>query len=258
MADVRYERTGKIGRITFDRPAKLNALTDDGLDDLRNCLYQYDDDDAAWVAIISGNGRAFTTGADVRQRQNRPVEEIRKLGGLQPRGNGFREGILGHVKMKPIIGAVHGYALGMGLRIAMYCDLLVASEGTLFQVTEVPRGVDAVGFWMLLADRVGSAFADDVCVTGRMWRAEDATGKGLLTRLAPAGEHLAVAEELAEMVLGNPPLAVRNVVRARRARLARIELESEQQADRTLVLSEDFREAVRAHLEKRPATFNAR
>ena len=136
--------------------------------------------------------------------------------------------------------------------------LLVAAEGTIFQVTEVPRGVDAVGFWTLLADRVGSAFADDVCVTGRRWYAEEPAGKGLLTRLAPPGQHVGVAEELAEMVLANPPLAVRNVVRARRARLAALELESEHQADRTLVLSEDFREAVKAHLEKRPATFKGR
>jgi enoyl-CoA hydratase/carnithine racemase len=258
MPDVIYERTGRIGRITFDRPAKLNALTDWGIQDLAAALYAFDDDEDAWVGVVSGNGRAFSTGADVNQRQNRTPEEIKKLGGLQPRGIGFRDGFLGQVRMKPLIAAVHGYALGMGLRIAMYCDLFVAAVGTTFQITEVPRGVDAVGFWMLLADRLGSAFADDVCVTGRRWMAEEPESRALFTRLAPSGEHLAVAEELAEMVASNPPLAVRNIIRARRAHLAQIELDSEAHADRTLVHTEDFREAVRAHLERRPPVFHGR
>lgn len=258
MPDVVYRRTGRIGHITFDRPSKLNALTDSGIQDLQNALFAFDDDDEALVAIVAGNGRAFSTGADVNQRQNRPPEEVKRLGGLQPRGVGFREGFFGQIRMKPLIAAVHGYALGMGMRIAMYCDLMVAAEGTVFQVTEVPRGVDAVGFWMMLADRVGAAFADDVCITGRKWFAEDPIGRTMLTRLTPPNGHLDAAEELAEMVAANPPLAVRNIVRTRRGHLAEVELRGEHQADRSLVLSEDFREAVRAHLEKRPPVFHGR
>lgn len=258
MADVTYERTGRIGRITFDRPAKLNALTDSGINDLRDALYAFDDDEDARVGIISGNGRAFTTGADVNQRQNRSQEEIRKMGGLQPRGVGFHDGFFGNIRMKPLIAAVHGYALGMGLRIATNCDLFVAAEGTVFQITEVPRGVDAVGFWMMLADRAGRAFADDVCVTGRKWLAEEPRSQSLFTRLAPAGKHLEVAEELAEMVAANPPLAVRNIVRVRRNHIARMDLDSDALADRTLVHTDDFREAVKAHLEKRTPVFHGR
>lgn len=258
VADVRYERHERIGHIVLDRPAKLNALTDGGIINLREALEAFDDDDEAWVGIISGEGRAFCSGADVRQRQARPPEEIARLGGLQPRNANLREVFNTQIRMKPIIAAVHGMVLGAAVRIALHSDLLVASEGTIFQVTEVARGVDAVGFWILISDRVGTTFADDVCITGRRWLADEPAAQRLLTCLASPGEHLKVAEELASKILQNPPLAVRNIVRARRARIERLEHEGKIQADRSLLFTEDFRESVQAFLEKRPPVYKGK
>jgi enoyl-CoA hydratase/carnithine racemase len=255
MSEVRYERDGRIGYITLDRPEKLNALTDDGILDLRRACEAFDDDPDAWVAIIHGEGRAFSSGADVQQRQNRTPEEIRALGGLARRGASIKDSFSGQMHNKPVVAAMHGFVLGAALRLALHCDLLVASEGTQFQVTEVPRGIDAAPFWLLLADRVGTAFADDVCITGRRWLAEEASERGLLARLAPAGDHLAVARQVADQVLENPPLAVRAIVRNRRSRIDQVEATGRIQADRSLFQSADFRESVQAFLGKRKAQY---
>ena len=251
MTDVSYELTGRIARVTLDRPAKLNAFTDDMVAELRSAFDRFDDDDEAWCAIVSGNGRAFSSGADVRQRQDRTSDEIAKLGGLHARGASIRGVLAGQTRMKPVVAAVHGYAFGAGLKLALYCDQLVAAEGTQFQATEVSRGLDCTDVWFMLSDRVGSQFASDVCVTGRRWQADEPAAVGFATRIAPVGTHLAVAEELAAQIVTNPPLAVRSVVRARRLRLAELELASSRQADRSLVHSGDFRESVKAYLEKR-------
>jgi enoyl-CoA hydratase/carnithine racemase len=251
MTDVSYELTGRIARVTLDRPVKLNAFTDDMVAELRSAFDRFDDDDEAWCAIVSGNGRAFSSGADVRQRQDRTSDEIARLGGLHARGASIRGVLAGQTRMKPVVAAVHGYAFGAGLKLALYCDQLVAAEGTQFQVTEVSRGLDSTDVWFMLSDRVGSQFASDVCVTGRRWQADEPAAVGFATRIAPVGTHLAVAEELAAQIVTNPPLAVRSVVRARRLRLAELELASSRQADRSLVHSGDFRESVKAYLEKR-------
>ena len=97
MTDVSYELTGRIARVTLDRPAKLNAFTDDMVAELRSAFDRFDDDDEAWCAIVSGNGRAFSSGADVRQRQDRTSDEIAKLGGLHARGASIRGVLAGQI-----------------------------------------------------------------------------------------------------------------------------------------------------------------
>jgi len=85
MSLVEYQREGRIGYITLNRPEKLNAVSDDMSLALCDALYAFYDDEAAMIAILSGNGRAFCSGADVQQRQLRPKEELKKLGGPSAR-----------------------------------------------------------------------------------------------------------------------------------------------------------------------------
>jgi enoyl-CoA hydratase/carnithine racemase len=236
----------------------LNALTDDMVAALREAFHRADDDADAQVAVLSGNGRAFCSGADVRQRQLRPREELERLGGTQPRG-AFIEDVLGRFqRWKPIIVAAHGYVLGAALHIALRADLIVAAEGTRFQVTEVSRGVDARHFWHLLAQRTGGGFATDVALTGRFWTAEEGVISGAVDRLAPVGTHLSVAEALAREIVGNPPLAVRSIVKARRVVSDEIQLLAGATKRDELQLSEDFRESARAFVEKREPRFVGR
>ncbi|MBI3068806.1 MAG: enoyl-CoA hydratase/isomerase family protein [Betaproteobacteria bacterium] len=209
MAMVEYREQGGIAYITLNRPEKLNALSDDMYVALCNALYQLNDDENARVGIVSGNGRAFCSGADVKQRQLRPREELGRFGGPASRQGNIREPIFRSSHAKPLIAAVHGYAYGAGLKIALYCDLIVASKGTKFQITEVPRGIDGTPFWMLLTQRGAGAFASEVALTGRVWLAEEGAANGVVNRLAQPGEHVQVAESLAGEILKNPPLGRR-------------------------------------------------
>lgn len=258
MSLVEYQREDQIGYITLNRPEKLNAISDEMSLALCDALYAFYDDEEAFVAIISGNGRAFSSGADVKQRQLRPKEELKKLGGPSAREGNIRHPFFKPPVPKPVIAAIHNYCYGVGLRIALYCDMMVASRDAKFQVTEIARGIDGTPFWMMLTQRGAGVFADDVCFTGRVWNAEEAQRVNLLTRLAENGEHMHVAKELAEQVLSNPPLAVRAIVEARRSALEHIDAQAYAVRPRTLHLSEDFRESALAFVEKRKPVYRGR
>jgi enoyl-CoA hydratase/carnithine racemase len=258
MSIVEYKREGLVGCITLNRPEKLNAISDEMSLALCDALYAFYDDGEAMIAILSGNGRAFCSGADVRQRQLRPRDELQKLGGPSAREGNIRHPFFKPPHAKPIIAAMHGYCYGVGLRIALYCDMTVASKDAKFQVTEIARGIDGTPFWMMLNQRGGGIFADDVCLTGRVWTAEEAHRANLLTRLAENGEHLAVARALADQVLANPPLAVRAIVEARRSELEQIDAKAYAVRPRALHLSEDFRESALAFVEKRKPVYKGR
>jgi enoyl-CoA hydratase/carnithine racemase len=113
---VDYERNGSIVTIAMNRPEKLNAVSDEVVRQLMTAFRQFDADPEAHVAIFCGRGRAFCSGADVLQRQLRSREEFERLGG--PQGHGANSGdlLMQSVNWKPVIAAVHGYVLGLGLR----------------------------------------------------------------------------------------------------------------------------------------------
>jgi enoyl-CoA hydratase/carnithine racemase len=253
MALVEYARQGNIVTLSLNRPEKLNAFSDELVVALGEALRRFDADAEAHVAIIRGNGRAFSTGADVQQRQLRSREEFERLGG--PQGHGANAGdLLTHaVNWKPVIAAAHGYVLGLAVGIALECDLVVAEAGTQFQITETSRGLGAARYWALLQFRGAAAFGTEVALTGRYFTAEEALAAGLINRVAPAGKLIEVANELAQAVGKNPPLSVRATVRSRRWYMGEVAREANmQQAPMKLYLTEDFQEAARAFAEKRP------
>jgi enoyl-CoA hydratase/carnithine racemase len=253
MALVEYARDGNIVTLTLNRPDKLNAFSDELVMALGAGLRQFDADAEAHVAIIHGAGRAFSTGADVRQRQLRSREEFERLGGPQAHGAHASELLVSAVNWKPVIAAAHGYVMGLAVGIALECDLVVAEAGTKFQITETSRGLGAARYWGLLQFRGAAAFGTEVALTGRFFTAEEALQHGLINRVAPAGKTMDVARELAQAVGKNPPLSVRATVRSRRWYMGEIARETAmQQAPYRLYLSEDFQEAARAFVEKRP------
>lgn len=258
MAMVEYKEQGGIAHIALNRPEKLNALTDDMFSELCDALYRLNDDENAQIGIISGSGRAFCSGADVRQRQLKPRQEIERLGGFASREARIEAPIFRSSHAKPLIAAVHGYAFGVALRLALYCDLLVASKGAKFQITETSRGVNATLYWMLLTQRGAGGFANDVALTGRVWLAEEGAANGVVNRLAECGQHIEVAEALARAVLNNPPLAVRAVAEFRRSILEELESKAYAMRPRGLHLTEDFRESAQAAVEKRKPVFRGR
>ena len=111
MSLVEYTREGQIGYITLNRPEKLNAISDEMSLALCDALYAFYDDEEAMIAILSGNGRAFCSGADVKQRQLRPKEELKKLGGPSAREGNIRHPFFKPPHAKPIIAAMHSDAI---------------------------------------------------------------------------------------------------------------------------------------------------
>jgi enoyl-CoA hydratase/carnithine racemase len=250
---VEYACADRIATITLNRPEKLNAFNDELVMALGAALRRFDADSDAHVAILCGRGRAFSSGADVHQRQLRSREEFERLGG--PQGFGAHSGDLltRAVNWKPVIAAPHGYVLGLAVGIVLECDLVVAEAGTRFQITETPRGLGGAKYWGLMHFRGAGAFATEMALTGRFFTAEEALAAGVLNRVAPGGTHLQAARELAEAVAKNPPLSVRATVRSRRWYMDRLGREiTMQMAPLKLYLTEDFQEAARAFTEKRP------
>src|SRR5207237_9503947 len=178
-------------------------------------------------AILNGKGRAFSSGADVRQRQLRSRDEFERLGGPQGWGTNSADLLTRAVNWKPVIAAVHGYVLGLALGLTLECDLIVAAEGTRMQLTETSRGLGASRYWALFQYRAAGAFGDEIALTGRFFTAEEAFKAGIINRLAPEGQHLEVARELAQQVAKNPPLSVRTTVRTRRWYMERLTREAQ-------------------------------
>jgi enoyl-CoA hydratase/carnithine racemase len=252
MADlVEYAVNGRIAEIRFNRPEKLNALTNEMVRDLRELLYRIDADDDVWVGIIHGAGRAFSAGADVVHRMGTP-------GGRGVGASAVPISVLlsRFEHYKPIITAVHGYAIGGAMEIVLHSDLRVADETGKFQIVEIRRGIDGSGLWASMRLQGVGALADEVALTGRVFSAREAYEAGFISAVVPEGQHLSAARELAEQVMMNPPLAVRAVVKTRRIALEQLDVQmSATTRDRKLFATEDVKEARAAFAEKRKPVF---
>ncbi|MGD9891705.1 MAG: enoyl-CoA hydratase/isomerase family protein [Dehalococcoidia bacterium] len=255
---ILYETSGPLCYITLNRPDKLNAANDTMVEELDDAFFAFDADERLQVAILRGAGRAFCSGADVRQRQLRTREELRRLGG--PAGRGAKgEGLSEAVNWKPVIAAVHGYALGLGFSLTQKADLVVAAEGTKFQIREVQRGIAGTQHWVSTWFWTGSRFANEIALTGRMFTADEALQQGMINRVVGADELLRSAEELAEQIMENPPLSVRANVRMIRWFVHEMQRESRLYTQAlALHLTDDFHESAAAFMEKRKPVFKGR
>ena len=205
---VVYECNDHIATIALDRQEKLNAVSDEVVRQLMAAFRRFDADPDAYVAILCGRGRAFCSGADVHQRQLRSREEFERLGG--PQGHGANSGdlLFQSVNWKPVIAAVHGYVLGLGLGMVLDCDLIVAESGTQFQLTETSRGLGAAKHWAQFHFRGAGAFGDEVSLTGRYFTAEEALAANLINRVAAKDKLMETALQFAQAMAAVAPQAM--------------------------------------------------
>ena len=251
-----YQRKGRVGYLMLNRPQALNAVNDQFVQDIDDALLEFDTDEEAWVCILHGSGRSFCAGADVKQRyvSMTPQQEARRALGNSPEGHLARS-----INWKPIIGAVHGYALGAGMALATECDLIVASEDAQFGITETKRGLCGGRVWAKVSAFMPSKVATEMLITGEPISAAELYRLGLINRMVPTGNHLEAAEELATKVLKAPPLAVRAGVRLTRRTWVPAAADADMYLQPLkLHLSEDFKEASRSFVEKRPPEYQAR
>jgi enoyl-CoA hydratase/carnithine racemase len=158
------EKKGRITYITLNRPEVLNAINNTLRRELLAAVEEFDRDEEAWVAILSGAGRAFCSGGDVKDREG-PDPRLVHGPGMLPASNL----LLSCANGKPVIAAVHGYAVGGGLFYTLACDLAVAADNTKFQFTEVPLG-QQVAEAESLAEDIMSYPQESVCAQVRISR----------------------------------------------------------------------------------------
>lgn len=207
---IDYAVRDGIAYITFCRPDKHNALRNEDVADLVWALGQFDTNDEALVAILSGQGRSFSSGADMADRLHSTLQSGNTADWVNERG-----ALLQCDNWKPVIAAVHGYCLGHAVGTALSCDLLVAARDATFQLVEATLGIPPFRMWGPIAAS-HLMFANGVALTGRRFSAEEAWSAGMLTALAEPGDHIAVAEDLAHQIMRNPQWGVREQVRIRR------------------------------------------
>lgn len=219
---VRYERDGAVATITLNRPAKLNAFDDRMVKELACALRRFDLDPDAHAAVLAGAGRAFSSGADVRERQARPVAELATLPSPEGWDANSAELMTRAVHWKPVVAAVHGYVLGMAVGLALECELTIAATDVKFQVTEAARGLSPTRYWELLCWRCGEGFATRVALQAPYIEAAEALNAGLVHECVAPEDLKEAATRAAQRLAALPPGGVRATVRARRHRIREI------------------------------------
>jgi enoyl-CoA hydratase len=249
MADespVLSEVRGKALLITLNRPEARNAVNRELAAAMAETLDALDADPAVAVGVLTGAGKGFSAGMDLKAFL---------VGGMPTiEGRGFA-GITERACDKPLIAAVEGFALAGGLEIALSCDLIVAAEGARLGIPEVGVGLFAAGGALLrLPRRVPYGAAMELALTGDPITAERAAEIGLVDRLAASGDAVSVALGLAERIARHAPLALaasKALVRDTQGRSEAEFWELQREHIRTVFRSADAQEGATAFAEKR-------
>jgi len=206
MADtVLYERSGHVATITYNRPDALNAVNGELRRDLNAAFARFRDEEEAWVGIVTGAGRAFCAGADLRDGQG-STGEFAGTFWEKPTLNSFESG---WEIYKPVIAAVNGFCLGYGLTLVTWCDFVLASERASFGYPEVRLGIPAIVGAIRLPQRIHWADAMELLLTGERVDAERAKQMGLVWRVVAHDDLLPEARALAQRLVAGDPLAQR-------------------------------------------------
>jgi len=201
---VLYEREGHVATITYNRPEALNAINAELRADLNAAWVQFRDDEEAWVAIVTGAGRAFSAGADLRgggagDASKATFWETPSLTSLE---NGLEI-------WKPVIAAVNGYCLGFALTLVAACDFVIASERAEFGFPEVKLGVPTIQGSIRMPKKVGWQNAMELLLLGDRVDARRAKEMGLAWKVVPHDDLMPEARALAARLCAAAPLAVR-------------------------------------------------
>lgn len=260
LETLRFERAGNIGRLRLDRPDRLNAMTGELWDELRELGAVLRDDTDLRALVVSGEGRAFSSGIDTSMFAGAFGDAV--ASGSSERGR-VAELIMrtqesfSWLADAPFatIAAVHGYALGAGLQLALACDLRVFARGTTVGLLELQYGMmPDLGGTQRLPRLVGPGKAKELILTQAKIDAEEAHRIGLCERLVDGADLDAEVIELARTIAAQPPLAVSGVKRAIRAAGEldeRSGLRVEAESQEACLISDDLKEAMTAFLEQR-------
>jgi 2-(1,2-epoxy-1,2-dihydrophenyl)acetyl-CoA isomerase len=254
-----YEIRDRIATLTLNRPERLNALGDSLREDLHDALLRSAEDDAVRVLVITGAGRGFCSGGDVKAMSERdragagsPLKEK-----VAPQRD--RTVLAMRDCPKPIIAAVNGAAAGAGMNLALACDMRIASTAAKFAQAFVKRGLHPDwGGSYFLPRVVGTAKACELIFTGETIDAAEALRLGIVNAVVEPEALMPKAYELAGKIAAGPPIAIRLAKRAIYHNLEvdlRAGLEYETYAQNLCRETEDAKEGVKAFVEKRAPNF---
>jgi enoyl-CoA hydratase len=252
-----------ITLLTLNRPERLNAMSHELVADVHKALDEVDADHSCRVVVLTGAGRAFCAGLDLKGAGPAPGTDGvgRAQAGMLSQQH--IASLYTHMRCvrKPIIAAVNGPAAGGGFAFALASDIRVAAESAKFNVAFVRIGLSGcdVGVSYLLPRLIGASKAFELMLTGRFVLADEAERIGLVSRVVPDGEVVDAAIEIADQIAANSPFGVWMTKEVMWANLetgsmqAAIDLENRTQILTTF--TEDMPEAMRAFLEKREPNF---
>jgi enoyl-CoA hydratase/carnithine racemase len=208
---VIYERSGNIGYVTLNRPRVLNVYSVQMRDDLYEVLNAIKVDDEIRVVIVKGAGeKAFCAGADLSEFLTAPsVVKARQIRVLRDLWGLFRS------MPQPLIAALHGYVLGSGMEIALFCDIRIAAVNVVFGLPEMGLGIiPGAGGTQTLPRIIGLSRSLDMLLTNRRMDAQEALDAGLVSRIVPGDRLLETADEVARKIASYSVTAVRNAKQA--------------------------------------------
>ena len=252
---ILVETRGKTGLVTLNRPQALNALDNQLLRELMDALEAFDKDDSVGAMVITGNGKAFAAGADIKELAGKTTHEMM---------DGDHLATFARIRTirKPVIAAVSGWALGGGFEIALSCDMIVASDTARFGLPEINLGVfPGAGGTQRLVRAVGKALAMEMILNDRKLTAQEALHHGLVNRVVPVDDYLNDALKLAEEIASRAPLALRaakRMINHSYDSLLTDGLAEEKQVFYNLFGTDDQKEGMNAFIEKRAPNWTGR
>ncbi|WP_188394520.1 enoyl-CoA hydratase [Oxalicibacterium flavum] len=250
---ILVETRGRVGLVTLNRPAALNALNDRQMEELGHALLAFDGSDDVGCIVLTGSEKAFAAGADITEMAGLNYADVYKSDFITRNWEQIRR------VRKPVIAAVAGYALGGGCELAMMCDFIIAADTARFGQPEIKLGIiPGAGGTQRLPRAISKSKAMDMCLTARMMDAEEAERAGLVSRIVPADrlldEAFAAAEVIAAMSLPTVMMIKESVNRAYETTLGE-GLLFERRLFHGTFATEDQKEGMQAFLEKRLPSF---
>jgi len=249
------EKKDHIMTVRINRPDRLNALHPPGNAELGEVFDEFAEDSDMWVAIITGEGRGFSAGNDLRYQAEggERVPMPRGFGGLTSRFD----------LNKPVIAAVNGVSMGGGFEIALACDLIIASEKAMFALPEPKVGLAALaGGLNRLPKQIGPKRALGMILTGRHVTPQEGKELGFVNEVVPHEELMDAAMRWANQILECAPLSIRAskdvVYKSLDSASLQDSMEAQYDSVKAMVGSEDFVEGPKAFSEKRPPNWQGK